>query len=46
MKKIITLLLLSIFLISCGPKRMKCYGKRCVNTTAKKEISTSSKSDS
>ncbi len=37
MKKIITIVLLTLFLVSCGPKRMSCYGKRCVETAVKKE---------
>jgi hypothetical protein len=37
MKRTIILSLLTLFLVSCGPKRMKCYGKRCVETLAKKE---------
>ncbi|WP_395062980.1 hypothetical protein [Flavobacterium sp.] len=39
MKKIILFLLIAIFLISCGPRRMKCYGKRCVENSIKKENS-------
>ena len=37
MKKAILLFLLSLSILSCGPKRMKCYGKRCVETSIKKE---------
>lgn len=39
MKKTAILFLLSLSLLSCGPKRMKCYGKRCVETSIKKESS-------
>lgn len=46
MKKIITLLILALVLLSCGPKRAKCYGKRCVETTIKKEKSNSSNQNS
>lgn len=35
MKKIISLLIALIFMASCGPKRMSCYGKRCVEATNK-----------
>ncbi len=38
MKKSIVITVLSIFLYSCGPKRMSCYGKRCVDTSIKKDI--------
>ena len=40
MKKIITIVLLTLFLVSCGPKRMSCYNKRCVETSLKKEAVT------
>ena len=44
MKKIILLLIVITSIISCGPKRMKCYGKRCAETTEKqKPISNSRK---
>ena len=33
MKKLIPVLLLLVFLASCGPKRMSCYGKRCVSVS-------------
>ena len=33
MKKIIPVFLLVLFLTSCGPKRMSCYGKRCVDVS-------------
>jgi hypothetical protein len=39
MKKIISIAFVFIFCCACGPKRMKCYGKRCVilhETTAVK----------
>ncbi|WP_460573794.1 hypothetical protein [Flavobacterium koreense] len=42
MKKTAILFLLAISIISCGPKRMKCYGKRCVETSIKKESSVHS----
>lgn len=42
MKKTAFLLLLSLSIISCGPKRMKCYGKRCVETSIKIESSVPS----
>ncbi|WP_345093097.1 hypothetical protein [Flavobacterium chungnamense] len=42
MKKTAILLLLSFSILSCGPKRMKCYGKRCVETSIKKESSVPS----
>jgi hypothetical protein len=35
MKKILTIFLLLVFLASCGPKRMSCYGKRCVDVSGK-----------
>ncbi|MCX6183736.1 MAG: hypothetical protein NTX74_01545 [Flavobacterium sp.] len=31
MKKVISIAFVFIFCSACGPKRMKCYGKRCVN---------------
>lgn len=41
-KKALLLILAVSFLTSCGPKRMSCYGKRCVenssNTEAVKQI--------
>ena len=37
-KKLLTILLLCVFLMSCGPKRMSCYSKRCVETSVKKDI--------
>jgi hypothetical protein len=46
MKKTITLLILAFILFSCGPKRAKCYGKRCVETTIKKEKSNPSNQNS
>ena len=35
MKKIFCLAVVAVFLASCGPKRMSCYGKRCVDTSKK-----------
>ena len=35
MKKLLLILFVSVFLVSCGPKRMSCYGKRCVEVTGK-----------
>ncbi len=46
MKKIALLLLTLLFLASCGPRRMSCYGKRCVENSIKKEISNPSKINS
>ena len=46
MKKTAILFLLAISIISCGPKRMKCYGKRCVETSIKRESSVPSQRDS
>ena len=46
MKKIILIVVLSSFLCSCGPKRMSCYGKRCVDTTIKKDVAIASKVNS
>lgn len=41
MKKIVVLLLVSVFVASCGPKRARCYGKRCVdNSTPEKSFSS------
>ena len=28
---------ITLFLTSCGPRRMSCYGKRCVENSIKKE---------
>ncbi len=38
MKKTFTLMILCCFIFSCGPKRMSCYGKRCVETSVKKDM--------
>ncbi len=41
MKKLV-LLILFFLIVSCGPKRMSCYGKRCVEiskTTTTNKIS-------
>lgn len=38
MKKIFALLFCCGFLFSCAPKRMSCYGKRCVENTTKQDI--------
>jgi|GEM_PF-1426787 len=46
MKKIFTVVLIILFIVSCGPKRMSCYGKRCVEHTVKKENVKSSKANS
>lgn len=46
MKKILLIALIAVFMVSCGPKRMKCYGKRCVETTVKKDVVKSSKANS
>ena len=45
MKKAILILLLP-FILSCGPKRAKCYSKRCVETTIKKDVAIASKVNS
>jgi len=45
MKKIIVIIVLSCFLYSCGPKRMSCYNKRCVETTVKKELQKASQAN-
>lgn len=34
-QKTIVLIIVFATLLSCGPKRMKCYGKRCVHTEHK-----------
>ena len=46
MKKAIIILLLPFILLSCGPKRAKCYSKRCVETTIKKDVTKSPKANS
>lgn len=46
MKKLAILLLIALFTISCGPKRMKCYGKRCVETSTKKDVFPETKKNS
>ncbi|WP_298120856.1 hypothetical protein [Flavobacterium sp.] len=46
MKKTAILFFLVLSIISCGPKRMKCYGKRCVETSVKKEVTISTKVNS
>ncbi|WP_298135978.1 hypothetical protein [Flavobacterium sp.] len=46
MKKIAILFFLMLTVLSCGPKRMKCYGKRCVETSVKKEVTISTKVNS
>jgi hypothetical protein len=33
MKKIILLGIVTCLLTACGPSRMSCYGKRCVDVT-------------
>ena len=33
MKKIVIGIIAILFLYSCGPKRMSCYGKRCVESS-------------
>jgi hypothetical protein len=43
MRKIILFLLVMTSIISCGPKRMKCYGKRCVETKEKQETISNSR---
>lgn len=35
MKKMIFALVMGSLLLSCGPKRMSCYGKRCVENSHK-----------
>ncbi len=35
MKKGILVVMVFLFLASCGPKRMSCYGKRCVEVSGK-----------
>jgi hypothetical protein len=35
MKKIISVIIVIVLLVSCAPKRMKCYGKRCVEVSKK-----------
>lgn len=40
MKKILFLIVLSLAIQSCGPKRMRCYGKRCVEHQPKKELTS------
>lgn len=37
MKKIITIIIITLLLSSCGPRRMSCYGKRCVENSIEKE---------
>lgn len=37
MKKVFLLIIAVSFLASCGPKRMSCYGKRCVEVNKKPE---------
>ncbi len=37
MKKLLLILFVSVFLVSCGPKRMSCYEKRCVEVTKTKD---------
>ncbi|MES2545456.1 MAG: hypothetical protein V4548_11255 [Bacteroidota bacterium] len=38
MKKALFLVLIATFLTSCGgPKRMSCYGKRCVEVNKKQQ---------
>jgi hypothetical protein len=46
MKKALLLLLTISFFASCAPRRMSCYGKRCVENTSKKEIISASKINS
>lgn len=33
MKKIVVLIMVAVFVASCGPKRARCYGKRCVDNS-------------
>ncbi len=35
MKNGILVVVAFLFLASCGPKRMSCYGKRCVEVSGK-----------
>ncbi|WP_395043964.1 hypothetical protein [Flavobacterium sp.] len=39
MKKVLLVIIAVSFLTSCAPRRARCYGKRCVETSVKKEKS-------
>ncbi len=43
-KKALLLILTVSFLTSCGPKRMSCYGKRCVEISKKPTTGINSRS--
>lgn len=46
MKKLIVLIFVASFVASCAPKRARCYGKRCVEHSIKKEGVTNEKQNS
>jgi PBP1b-binding outer membrane lipoprotein LpoB len=46
MKKILLLLIATLFLASCAPKRARCYGKRCVEVHQPSENTFSSQRNS
>jgi hypothetical protein len=37
MKKLVLSLIIAALVASCAPKRARCYGKRCVENSIKKE---------
>ncbi|MBL7886101.1 MAG: hypothetical protein JNJ52_05100 [Flavobacterium sp.] len=46
MKKLVLLVLIASFVVSCAPKRASCYGKRCVEHSIKKEGISNEKQNS
>lgn len=46
MKKILLLLMATLFVASCAPKRARCYGKRCVELNKPAETTFSSQRNS